>query len=261
MKVQTTPLLIHVFICLTCASIQEKAQRILQHNPQSLAGSADPVNANLAAGPALKGNAQVKAALIDFLQVSTASLASTGAPATSSTASVPAPLTSATTTASATNPPTNATGENLGSSPTPTASSPSVSTTLLSPLIIGIIVFASVAFIGIITAAVIYYRRRRSTPSKFSKLHPADSSNEPMIPAPKAEGYRGVPYLPLMNPMKMLKAKKVVFQYTAANEDELSLEIGELVDVTEVVDENYARGVVLRSGKEGVFPRICVEKF
>ncbi|KAJ3401169.1 hypothetical protein HDU80_006270 [Chytriomyces hyalinus] len=259
MKVQTTPLLIHVFICLSRASIQEKAQRILQHNPQSLAGSADPVNAIHAAGPALKGNAQVKAALIDFLQVSTASLASTGAPATSSTASVPAPSTSATTTASATNPPTNATGENLGSSPTPTASSPSVSTTLLSPFIIGMIVFASVAFIGIITA-VIYYRRR-SSPSKFSKLHPADSSNEPMIPAPKAEGYRGVPYLPLMNPMKMLKAKKVVFQYTAANEDELSLEIGELVDVTEVVDENFARGVVLRSGKEGVFPRICVEKF
>ncbi|KAJ3228998.1 hypothetical protein HDU81_005712 [Chytriomyces hyalinus] len=259
MKLQTTPLLLHIFICVSLASIQEKAQRIFQHNPQLHGGSADPVNAlsNHATGPALKKNAQVKAALIDFLQASTASIASTAAPATSSTSSAPVPSTSATTTASGTNPPTN---ENLGSSPTPTASSPYVSTTSLTPFIIGIIVFASVAFVGIMTAAVIYYRRRLS-PNQFSKLHPSDSSIEPMIAPPKAEGYRGVPYLPLMNPMKLLKAKKVLFQYTAANADELSLEIGELVDVTEVVDENFARGVVLRSGKEGVFPRICVEKF
>ena len=56
---------------------------------------------------------------------------------------------------------------------------------------------------------------------------------------------------------KRSRRAKVAFSYTAENEDELSLEPGQIVEIIEEEEEGWWRGSL--NGKQGVFPSNFVE--
>ncbi|KAJ3223752.1 hypothetical protein HDU81_008978 [Chytriomyces hyalinus] len=283
MRVIPAPL----FLSLCLASVRAHADPTLDTDPLPADTLVDPATAATSSSvPAtvvpIKGNIGRRQGLFDFFKTTTASALESSAPESSafessafetlesstvaSSTSANAPDPSSTTVAPSISESLKTTNsntspnQNIGSSPTQTAPVSAQATSdnpLTNPIIIASIVIGCLAFLGITLALICF--RHTLFPRSFSQLG-RRGSIDAAATADTHKPYQEISYMPLVNPIKRLRAKKVVFQYTAAaNSDELSVEIGDLVDVTDVVDDNFVRGVLLRTGQEGVFPKICVE--
>ncbi|KAJ3240184.1 hypothetical protein HDU78_002374 [Chytriomyces hyalinus] len=268
MRVIAAPL----FFSLCVASIQARVDRVADTGMPPADPLADPAAAaTTSPAPAtvapIKGNIDRRQGLFDFFKTTSSQLGSSqlesstlGSPTTSNAPS-PSSTTTAASISESLKTSNSSPDQNMGSSPTQTATVSAPSTPdnpLANPIIIASIVIACLAFLGITLALICF--RHTLFPRSFSELENRGSIHTEGA-ADTHKPYQDISYKPLVNPLKRLRAKKVVFQYTAAaNSDELSVEIGDLVDVTDDVDDNFVRGVLLRTGQEGVFPKICVEK-
>ncbi|KAI8838062.1 hypothetical protein BJ741DRAFT_707781 [Chytriomyces cf. hyalinus JEL632] len=212
MRVIAAPL----FFSLCLASIQARADRVPGDDLPPVDTLVDPAAAAMTSpAPAtlapIKGNFERRQGLFDFFKTTTSSILQ------------------------------QLTDQNMASSLTQTAtvSAPSTSDNpLANPIIIVSIVIACLAFLGITLALICF--RHTLFPRSFSELENRRSIHTIAGAADTHKPYQEIPYKPLVNPLKRLRAKKVVFQYTAAaNSNELSVEIGDLVDVTDVVDDNF----------------------
>ncbi|KAJ3395667.1 hypothetical protein HDU80_010259 [Chytriomyces hyalinus] len=271
MRVIAAPL----FFSLCLASIQARADRVADTGMPPVDALADPAAAaTTSPAPAtvapIKGNIDRRQGLFDFFKTTASSQlgsstleSSTLGSSTTSNAPSPSSTTAAASISESLKTNNSSPDQNMGSSPTQTATVSAPSTPdnpLANPIIIASIVIACLAFLGITLALICF--RHTLFPRSFSELENRGSIHTTTDGAADThKPYQDISYKPLVNPIKRLRAKKVVFQYTAAaNSDELSVEIGDLVDVTDDVDDNFVRGVLLRTGQEGVFPKICVEK-
>ncbi|KAJ3395664.1 hypothetical protein CcCBS67573_g05064 [Chytriomyces confervae] len=53
-------------------------------------------------------------------------------------------------------------------------------------------------------------------------------------------------------------ARPVILEYTAVQGDELTLKIGDMVQVVELFDDGWVKGTALNSGNVGMFPAACI---
>ncbi|KAJ3223754.1 hypothetical protein HDU81_008980 [Chytriomyces hyalinus] len=59
-------------------------------------------------------------------------------------------------------------------------------------------------------------------------------------------------------PLRTNATEKVIIPYLATLPDELTVEVGELVQVVERFDDGWVKGRRVKTGHEGTFPGACV---
>ncbi|KAI8846050.1 hypothetical protein BJ741DRAFT_586496 [Chytriomyces cf. hyalinus JEL632] len=251
-----------LFFSLCLASIQARADRVPGDDLPPVDTLVDPAAAAMTSpAPAtlapIKGNFERRQGLFDFFKTTTSSIlvssqlgSSTLGSSISSNAPSPSSTSSAASITESLKTSNSSPDQNMASSLTQTAtvSAPSTSDNpLANPIIIVSIVIACLAFLGITLALICF--RHTLFPRSFSELENRRSIHTIAGAADTHKPYQEIPYKPLVNPLKRLRAKKVVFMWR----------LGIWWMFTDVVDDNFVRGVLLRTGQEGVFPRICVE--
>ncbi|KAJ3112841.1 hypothetical protein HK100_002173 [Physocladia obscura] len=145
---------------------------------------------------------------------------------------------------------------------------PSSAGTALSSTAIGGIVVGAVAVLAI-AGAVIVVRNRRNKSISASYI-PVNISKNANFP-PMAESYSlkaesavqpqlfSIP--PAVSPLLAAKEKNIVHRpYQAMQPDELTLEIGDFVEILERFDDGWCKGRKVTSGEEGMCPLPCFDR-
>ncbi|KAJ3223749.1 hypothetical protein HDU81_008975 [Chytriomyces hyalinus] len=99
--------------------------------------------------------------------------------------------------------------------------------------------------------------------NKYSKIQD-DQSNPPSAStsfAPTAKPSQSVNASSIFAAQQLKSnspARPVILEYTAVQGDELTLKIGDMVQVVELFDDGWVKGTALSSGNVGMFPAACI---
>jgi hypothetical protein len=116
----------------------------------------------------------------------------------------------------------------------------------LSPLIIGVIIGAAILILVLLGVGYYIISRRRSTNVKPESKAPEPFAKDDVEPAVTT----------IQMEEKLLT---VIHPYESSMQDELNIVPGDQIILIKEFDDGWAQGKHIQTGKEGVFPMICVE--